>query len=122
MKQTITTFLMAVGIWAALSTAAIAQEHKWAPGKSSIDFIDDASIVLEKAVKKSKSSFFKKLYGGDLFYTPVWVDEKGLTRFGNELLEIIGSDKTLVSAMPSSKKYSEITEKLKALEANMGVR
>jgi murein L,D-transpeptidase YcbB/YkuD len=120
MKQTITTFLMAVGIWAALSIAAIAQEHKWAPGKSSIDFIDDASIVLEKAVKKSKSSFFKKLYGGDLFYTPVWVDEKGLTRFGNELLEIIGSDKTLVSAMPSSKKYSEITEKLKALEANMG--
>jgi len=120
MKQNINTLLLTIGILVALSLAMAAQEHKWAPGKSSIDFIDDASMVLEKAVKKSKNSFFKKLYGGDLFYTPIWVEEKGLTRFGNALLEIIETDKTLLPQMESSQKYSEVATKLETIEGNMG--
>jgi murein L,D-transpeptidase YcbB/YkuD len=119
MKQTIITFLMTIGILATLSTSVIAQEHKWAPGKSGIDFIDDASMVLEKSVKKSKEKFFKTVYT-DLFYTPVWVDEKGLTRFGNELLEIIEKDQTLIPEMPSSQKYTAVTAQLKEIEGNMG--
>jgi murein L,D-transpeptidase YcbB/YkuD len=110
---------MTIGILATLSTSVIAQEHKWAPGKSGIDFIDDASMVLEKSVKKSKEKFFKTVYT-DLFYTPVWVDEKGLTRFGNELLEIIEKDQTLIPEMPSSQKYTAVTAQLKEIEGNMG--
>jgi murein L,D-transpeptidase YcbB/YkuD len=119
MKQTIITFLMTIGILATLSTATVAKEYKWAPGKSGIDFIDDASMVLEKSVKKSKEKFFKTVYT-DLFYTPVWVDEKGLTRFGNELLEIIEKDQTLIPEMPSSQKYTAVTAQLKEIEGNMG--
>jgi len=119
MKRIITTLLLTIGILSTLSTSVVAQEHRWAPGKSSIDFIDDASIVLEKSVKESKEKFFKKVYS-DLFYTPVWVDEKGLTRFGNELLEIIEKDRTLIPEMPSSQRYTTVTEKFKEIEGNMG--
>jgi murein L,D-transpeptidase YcbB/YkuD len=117
MKRFVTAFLVICGVLLAVPVAA--QEHKWASGTSGIDFIDDASIVLEKELKKSESSFLKKLYT-DLFYTPVWVDEKGLTHFGNEMLEVIGKDKTLIPSMQSSKRYTQVMEKLKALEESKG--
>ena len=117
MKRLLTVFLVICGVL--FSMPLVAQEHRWASGVSGIDFIDDASIVLEKVVKKSDSTFSKKLYT-DLFYTPVWVDEKGLTHFGNEMLEVIGKDKTLLPSMQSSKRYAQVMEKLKALEESKG--
>lgn len=115
MKQFITVLLVIGGVLLFAPATAAAQEHKWASGAPSIDFIDDASLVLEKSVKKSKEKSLKKLYG-DLFYTPVWVGEKGLTHFGNEMLEVIGKDKTLLPKMKSHAFYIQASEKLKALE------
>ena len=103
----------------AVPSLAAAEEHKWASGASGIDFIDDASVVLEKQIKQGKEKSLRKLYG-DLFYTPVWVGEKGLTHFGDEMLEVIGKDKTLLPAMKSHKLYAQVSEKLKALEAKGG--
>jgi len=119
MKRFVTAFLVICGVLLAVPSTVAAQQYKWASGTSGIDFIDDASIVLEKEVKKSKDRFFKKLYT-DLFYTPVWVDEKGLTHFGNEMLEVIGSDKTLLPAMESSKLYPKVLERVKALQESKG--
>jgi len=119
MKRFVTAFLVICGVLLAVPAMATAQEHKWASGTSGIDFIDDASIVLETTVKKSNQAFFKKLYKA-LIYTPVWVDEKGLTHFGNDLLEILDKDKTLLPSMQSSKRYVQVTGQLKALEEKKG--
>ena len=117
-KKILISLCIAGGLLSMPATAA-SGEHKWAAGKSSIDFIDDASLVLEKTLKKSKNTFDKKLYK-KLYYTPVWVDEKGLTRFGNEMMEVIAGDKTLLPSMESSKQYEAVQKRLQAAEQNMG--
>jgi len=119
MKRFVTAFLVICGVLLAVPSTVTAQGHKWASGVSSIDFIDDASVVLEKAVKKSDRTFFKKLYK-ELFYTPVWVNEKGLTHFGNALLEVIQKDKALLPSMQSSKRYIQVRKNLKALKESGG--
>lgn len=91
----------------------------WASGTSSLDFIDDASMSLEKRVKSSDDKFLRNLYS-DLFYTPVWVDEKGLTGFGNELISVVATDKTLLSSMQSAKLYTKLNEKLKIFQETKG--
>ena len=119
MKRFVTVLLMVSGVWLSLSSLAVAEEHRWASGASSIDFIDDASMILEKTVKTGKAKSLQKLYA-DLFYTPIWVEEKGLTHFGNEMLKVIAKDKTLLPSMKSSKLYANVTEKLKDIEAKSG--
>ncbi len=119
MKRFIAILLAIGGVMFVVPTLGAAQGHQWASGKSGIDFVDDASVVLEKKVKQSKESALQKLYT-DLFYTPVWVEEKGLTHFGNEMLEVIAKDKTLLPSMKSSKLYADVTEKLKTLESKKG--
>jgi len=86
-----------------------------APTSQNMDFLDDASALLEKSVKSSDSGFYKKLYG-ELFYTPIWIDAKGISSFGNELIKIIGTDKTLLPSMQSSKLYSKLLERLKTFK------
>ncbi|NKQ40162.1 MAG: L,D-transpeptidase family protein [Sulfurovum sp.] len=119
MKRLIIVLLVMSGVLLIVPSMVGAEEHKWASGASGIDFIDDASIVLEKAVKKSNNSFFKKLYT-ELFYTPVWIDKKGLTHFGSEMMKVVGEDKTLLPLMQSSKYYELVKEKLKILKENEG--
>ena len=119
MKRFVTVLLMVSGVWLSLSSLAVAEEHRWASGASSIDFIDDASLILEKTVKTGKGKSLQKLYA-ELFYTPIWVEEKGLTHFGNEMLKVIAKDKTLLPSMKSSKLYANVTEKLKDIEAKKG--
>jgi len=116
MKRLMAIFT-AVGIL--LTVVSAAEEHKWASGTSSIDFIDNASVLLEKMTGKENNTFDKKLYK-KLFYTPVWVEEKGLTHFGNEMLEVIGSDLTLLPEMESYKQYMRVKERLKTVEQHMG--
>jgi len=118
MRRAVTAFLVICGVL--LAVPATAQEHKWASGASSIDFVDDASIVLEKAVNKSGGKFFKKLYGGELFYTPIWVGQKGLTHFGNALLETIEKDETMLPSMEADKRYNEVMKQLQVLEEKGG--
>ncbi len=119
MRQFIRVLLVGCGVLFFVSASAAAQQHIWGSGSSSIDFIDDASVVLEKRVKQSKEKSLKKLYA-DLFYTPVWVGEKGLTHFGNEMLEVIGGDKTLLPQMQSHALYAKASEMLKGLETKSG--
>jgi len=119
MKRCITILLIVGGVLLAAPSLAVAQGHKWASGTAGIDFIDDASVVLEKRLQSTKEKSLQKLYA-DLFYTPVWVGEKGLTHFGNELLEVVGGDKALLSSMESSKLYAQATKKLKAIETKGG--
>ncbi len=119
MKRFVTVLLMVSGVWLSLSSLAAAGEHRWASGASSIDFIDDASIILEKTVKTGKGKSLQKLYT-DLFYVPIWVEENGLTHFGNELLEVIAKDKTLLPSMKSSRLYANAIKKLKEISAKSG--
>ncbi len=119
MRRLIFILLIAWGVLLS-SSAAAAPDYRWAKGKSSIDFVDDASVELEKAVKSSSSKYFKELYGGELFYTPIWVEEKGLTHFGSELMDVIGKDKTLLPSMKSSKLYKDAQERLKKIQESKG--
>ncbi len=92
---------------------------KWAEGNSSLDFLDDASAKLEKSIQSAKSPFAKKLYGA-MFYTPLWVDEKGLTSFGDQLIDTISRDKTLDDAMPTLKQYRELVAKVATIKESGG--
>jgi len=119
MKRLAVICLVISGIMLAVPSLTIAQGHRWASGVSGMDFIDDASVILEKTVKTNRGKSLQKIYA-DLFYTPIWVEGKGLTHFGNEMLEVIGNDKTLLPSMKSSKLYTAAMQKLKDIEAKNG--
>lgn len=81
-----------------------------------MDFLDSAATLLKKSVKLSDNAFYKKLYP-KIFFTPVWVDENGLSAFGTNLMKLIATDKTLLPSMKSSKLYRKLKEKLKTLNS-----
>ena len=88
-------------------------ESKQSSDTQNMEFLDAASALLEKSVGSSSNKFYKKLYD-ELFYTPIWVDENGLSGFGKQLLKIIRTDKTLLPSMKSHEQYTELKDELKS--------
>ena len=116
------TRVLIIGFFILFSTDLLHAETthtKWADGEASLDFLDDASATLEKSIKSGKSTFAKKLYS-TMFYTPLWVEENGLTSFGDQLMDAIAGDKTLDEKMPALKQYREIVAEVSSIKDSKG--
>jgi len=120
MKYIIKRFFIGLILWTLANPLFAQSKHiSWADGTSSLDFMDDSSLTLEKSIKMSKSKFAKNIYKS-MLYTPIWIDEKGLTHFGDEMIDIMENDTTLDVNMPSKKLYLEVKKDLADIKSKNG--
>ena len=116
MKKTFNIILL-ICITTAVSMAS--GGYRWADGNSNISFVNKASAQLASAVKNGGDRFAKKIYKR-VFYVPIWVEEKGLTRAGQELMDVVGTDGTLSGAMKSSKMLQKCRSEISKLRKSGG--
>jgi len=116
MKKILKIFLMT---YAMFTACAVADSYKWSKGNSNISFVDKASVEIKRVVKSRGSSFEKNIYK-NLFYSPIWVEQKGLSRMGVELMDVVRNDRTLSSSMKSSKLVQQSRKAISNLAARGG--
>ncbi len=100
-----------------ISASVATSHHRWADGNSHIAFVDKASTHLSKSIKSKGDEFSKRVYK-KIFYVPIWIEEKGLSKSGDELIDIVGNDKTLSRSMDSYKLLKECKRQISALKRN----
>lgn len=98
MKKNLKIIIMLCTIF---TVFARADNYRWSKGHSSMSFVDKASVEIERVVKRKNNLFEKKIYK-NFFYAPIWVEQKGLTRAGSELIDVVRRDRTLSSSMKTS--------------------
>ena len=93
LRQKIIQIATLISLFLAIGTAAITklQAFELAYQEASAD------VIMHSLQSQKKNSFLRKLYT-QLFFVPLWMHEKGLSKAGKELLSHIKNDGTLDKA------------------------
>ena len=117
MKKVVISVIFGLLVAMAVPSSAFAQSYRWADGKPSLDFADNAADILTKKTKQNR--FLNKLYKA-MFETPIWVSDKGLTPFGKELMDTISKDLTVPPTIAKGDLFAKVKKEIDALKSKKG--